>query len=120
MVTKWLAYPSTDDFREYTNIAIELATQYQVKYWLCDNTKGIMLTLDQQRWKAERLAKSMLGSGLQRIALVAPREALYQIVLYQIAEKFTTLVEDKIAIEAFSKAELANEWLLDGELLHHS
>lgn len=117
LCTKWLSEPSPDVFKEHVRLSIEFAEKYKTRYWLSDNTAGITLTLEQQRWKAESIAACIARTNLCRIALVVPADPLYQLMSYKIVDKLRELADNSLQIEAFTEHFTAKDWLLNFEFI---
>ncbi|WP_250632609.1 hypothetical protein [Rhodoflexus caldus] len=114
----WLEWlPSTADMSEedYKTILMQLAdfvSEHQVKYWLGDTLHFTYVIVPAlQEWTAKTFNTRLATTGLQKMALIIPRELIANLSVEQTTDDMEATDMGKFTVKYFDNTESAVQWL---------
>lgn len=114
----WLEWmPSTADMSEedYKTILMQLAdlvSEHQVKYWLGDTLNfAYVIVPALQEWTAKTFNTQLATTGLQKMALIIPRELIANLSVEQTTDDMEATDMSKFTVKYFDNTESAVQWL---------
>lgn len=99
------------EIKEVINIEADLIAKYRPSYYIADDSKRqFIYTVDIQNWVATTLAKVCIDVGVQKFAILMPKDLIAELSTEQTAEETGKI---PVEIEYFNDEVSATKWLFE-------
>ncbi|PTX21320.1 SpoIIAA-like protein [Pontibacter mucosus] len=103
---------SSETYRKGLQLATETAINQRLLYWLVDNQKSGIISIEDQIWANEVIAPRLATeSSLRKMAFLEPADTFSRLILENMMDKARDIIP--FEMQFFEKEEDALEWFKD-------
>lgn len=110
---EWHGNPTTSEFKEILNLALEAVEKFSCKTWLANTLRLGPMSEEADRWVKEEYTPRMGKTTLQKFAILLPEEYMAQFSISDMTEAIKAEAEKgNVAFQTryFSDIEVALKW----------
>lgn len=108
VVMEWDGYATSSQFREGTELMLNVLIQNRASKVLADAKDMIMIGLEDQKWMDTEFLPRAIKFGFKAIALIKPDHYFNKVAVESISYKVD---KEKLMINFFDRLEEAKTWL---------
>ncbi len=108
VVMEWDGYATSGQFREGTELMLNLLIQNRTSKVLADTKDMIMIGREDQEWMDTEFLPRAIKFGFKAIALIKPDHYFNKVAVESISYKID---KEKLTVNFFDSLEEAKEWL---------
>ncbi len=108
IVSIWKGYSTSTDFREKTQLQLELLIAKKAKNMLVDLKDMILIGKDDQDWMDKSYIPAAIEEGLRNVAVVQPDYYFNKVAVESIIYKIN---KEPLSVNYFSTFDEAKDWL---------
>jgi hypothetical protein len=110
---EWHGNPTTQEFKEILNLALEVVQKFSCKTWLANTLQLGPMSEEADRWVKEEYTPRMAKTSLQKFAVLLPEELMAHFSISKMTEAIKAEEEKgNLAFQTryFSDIEAALAW----------
>jgi hypothetical protein len=108
VVMEWFGYSTTAQFREGTELMLNLLIQNRTYKVLADVKDMIMIGMEDQEWMNNDFLPRAIKFGFKAIAMIKPDHYFNKVAVESVSYKVD---KEKLTINFFDSLKEAKEWL---------
>jgi len=108
VVMQWHGYATSEQFREGTELMLELLKKHRASKVLGDIRDMEMMGMADQHWLDNAFLPRAIAGGFRALAIIKPVHYFNKVAVETVSYKVD---KDKLAINFFDSREEAEQWL---------
>jgi hypothetical protein len=113
VVMKWTGYTTSGEFREGTELMLNILIKNNCKKVLADIKEMTLIGSDDQQWLENTFIPRAVQFGFKKLAIVRPSSYFNKVAIENVSEKID---KKNLTIGYFDTLEEATEWFSDVSL----
>lgn len=110
VVMEWNGYATTEQFREGTELMLNLLIRHRCTKVLADTRRMTLISMDDQQWLERTFLPRAIQFGFEKIAILLPTSYFNKVAIANISSKID---RKKLNMHFFEAADDAFAWLAD-------